>query len=1005
MADDEKLKTIKLLVSKYQKDESFYRDASKYNENSCRLEFIDPFLELLGWDIRNKKAVTPTLREIKTENYTTENSDRPDYTITLRGIPKIFVEAKKPAIKIENDPQSSIQARRYGWNGKHPFAVLTNFEYLIIFDTRNAPSSNDLASVSRFRIYHYLEYVEKIDEIEKILSREAVYSEDYVPYINELFNIVGPQKSSVDSHFLSQVNMWRLALANDLISTGKYNDEKKLNDVVQSFINEIVFLRICEDKHLPTKAIMSSLIDDPADIQNKFEKLFQDSDKIYNSGIFRKGSIIFDLSIETVKNIVNELYYPKSPYLFNIIDSTILGSMYESFLTEHIIIEKGQAKLAKKKDYVDRSVVSTPPEIVNYIVSSALSDICKDKPPQEILQMSFLDPACGSGIFLEQVYEHIIQYLLEWYSKHDISHLQDSEHGKVLPFEDKKLIASKCIFGIDIDVHAVEIAKFSLLIKMLDNETESTVSQYVPILPNLDNHIVVGNTLITREDLGSGDLSTDTLMQVLPFDPLSINNNVRFDAIVGNPPYTNTKSMINLLDEAEFAAYKRTYNSAFKQFDKYFLFIEKSLRLLKDSGQMCMIVPNKFMRNVSGCKLRSFITSNAYIVRIDDFGALQLFDEKSTYCMILKLSKSENITFYYTKQTSIGPLWAGEDGKVPVAYCNSDFSSDPWILTDDPYLSKIVQKIKDKAVKLGSVVSIFNGIQTSAERPPIYWFNIEDAVDSGKKYVLTRNGKEYSIEKGILKPYFKPVSTLEKGQTTYNKLTTNKVIIFPYDSKGELIPLQTMKDEYPGTLEYLSDHYERLVPKQISGSKTGRDVPMATADTWYRYGRSQALSSFVKPKLIVRVLNKGESMYAYDSNNFIIASGGTAGYCAIGDLDKPRYDLRYIQAWLNNPKTEQLITLMGSDFENGFTSRGTAVLKEVPFIALNLENENEKAIHDKVVNKAKKIQKINEKLSSNPDNTTKAALEREKEYTINEINKLIDSVYDMVCSDEVEEEQ
>ncbi len=89
-----------------------------------------------------------------------------------------------------------------------------------------------------------------------------------------------------------------------------------------------------------------------------------------------------------------------------------------------------------------------------------------------------------------------------------------------------------------------------------------------------------------------------------------------------------------------------------------------------------------------------------------------------------------------------------------------------------------------------------------------------------------------------------------------------------------------MQSSYPGTYAYLLAHYDRLVPKCVSRDGT-RDVPNATADTWYQYGRTQALTAFINtPKLIVGVLSK-EPMYAMDTNDILIASGGTAGYCAV----------------------------------------------------------------------------------------------------------------------------
>lgn len=79
---------LKKLVDKFEKDYVYYKDANKYNENNCRLEFIDEFFKILGWDISNEQCKSPQYREVITENYQAETG-RPDYTMTLNGIQKV----------------------------------------------------------------------------------------------------------------------------------------------------------------------------------------------------------------------------------------------------------------------------------------------------------------------------------------------------------------------------------------------------------------------------------------------------------------------------------------------------------------------------------------------------------------------------------------------------------------------------------------------------------------------------------------------------------------------------------------------------------------------------------------------------------------------------------------------------------------------------------------------------------------------------------------------------
>lgn len=172
-----------------------------------------------------------------------------------------------------------------------------------------------------------------------------------------------------------------------------------------------------------------------------------------------------------------------------------------------------------------------------------------------------------------------------------------------------------------------------------------------------------------------------------------------------------------------------------------------------------------------------------------------------------------------------------------------------------------------------------------------------------------------------------------------------------------------------------------------------RDVPNATADTWYQYGRTQALTAFINtPKLIVGVLSK-EPMYILDKEDMLIASGGTAGYCAIKNKPESPYALEYIQAWLSNPITERIIQIVGSDFEGGFTSRGTFILSTLPFVKLDFDSPVQKALHERVVEATQSILRINDRLAAAPSRHIQSVLLSQKKQLIAEIERLISKVY------------
>lgn len=460
-----------------------------------------------------------------------------------------------------------------------------------------------------------------------------------------------------------------------------------------------------------------------------------------------------------------------------------------------------------------------------------------------------------------------------------------------------------------------------------------------------------------------------------------------FDAVIGNPPYMNTEEMHSNFSKEMFDYYKNGFESSYKQFDICFLFTEKAMKLLNKNGVLCYIIPNKFYKTDAGKMLRKLL--GKHMIQMDDFGDMQLFLEKTIYSAIICCGKSSSKCMNYTNVTSLEKLWNDED-RDEIEIDTETLDENPWKLSTDIAFLKLLGRIAPYAKPLSKFADIFNGIQTSAERPPIYWFADDEIIsDKSDVFVISKDGRSYAIEKKILHPYFKPTKANEKGMQTYSKLTTNKHIIFPYNQDGSLINIEVMKKDYKGTYEYLRDYYEYLVPKCLNNGK-GRDVPKATDKTWYQYGRSQSLTAFVNtPKLIVRVLSK-EPMYAYDNQDMLIASGGTAGYCAIAALKSSKYDLAYIQAWLNHPYTEKYLKMMGSDFENGFTARGTFSLKTVPFIPLDLGKPAQREIYQEVVKSAQLIYDLN------ADDTLPDATKNEKRDTLSaHIQEMITKVYEL----------
>jgi len=155
------------------------------------------------------------------------------------------------------------------------------------------------------------------------------------------------------------------------------------------------------------------------------------------------------------------------------------------------------------------------------------------------------------------------QYLLDWHLNYYLNHdPQSHTRGKNPPLvateggeyrlttETKKRILTASIYGVDIDSQAVEVTKLSLLLKLLEGETGQLTLGFERVLPDLDQNIRCGNSLIGW-DYFKGQMFPDEeeIQRVNPFDWQRAFPHVfaagGFDAVIGNPPYIRIQSIAN----------------------------------------------------------------------------------------------------------------------------------------------------------------------------------------------------------------------------------------------------------------------------------------------------------------------------------------------------------------------------------------------------------------------------------------------------------------------------
>lgn len=932
----EKEKQITNLIYRFERDLNYYK-SERYNETLLRSDFLDSFFELLGWDIKNKQGKSTNEREVLLEEPlkadALSNTKKPDYTFRLFSERKFFLEAKKPHVKIEAEDSPAKQIRRYGYTAGLQVSVLSNFEYLNIYDTTIPVEENDSREKGLIKSYHYTEYVQKFEEIAYLLGRDCVYNGEFDKVWANIERNV--EHKPVDKLFLEQINEWRLALANEIHREEPEMPLDRLGDIVQSYINKLLFLRVCEDRNIETYKDLLSLAEE--NNAAGLVSLFRHADQKYDSGLFDEflaPQLIGNIS-STFWAIVRQLYYPETPYSFAVLSSDMLGVIYEIFLSKRLADKDGELVIVNKPENEDRDVVTTPPYIIQEILKRTVAPLIKGKNLQQLCEMRFADIACGSGAFLLELFQLLCDAMTDYYVQYDSSVLHRTGINNYrLPYEIKVRILTHCIFGVDKDYNAIEATKFGLLLKLLEGEDVNSLANHKPILPSLSENIFFGNSL-----LGADDVDNTTTREVInTFD----FGNLRFDVIVGNPPYMSSEDMKNLTP-LEHPLYPKKYSTAYKQYDKYYLFIERGLHLLKSDGILGYIIPSKFMKVGAATKLREMIAHNHYLSELISFGANQVFTGKTTYTCLLILSKQENTKFIYQEIRDLSQ-WKNRlnQGEITERE-NESIGADTWALFPQKFDS-LFAKIHKDGYSLADVVgsdNIFNGIQTSANKTYIF----KPTAETDTTYSFVRNNTTWEIEKRLTKPYFQTDKNL--GLSSFHSFTPNARVIFPYfkDDNGKLqiIPLEELANMYPLGYAYIIDHKDEL-------NRQSRDIkPIPGNDNeWHRYGRHQSLEACELPcKLIVGVLSQGEK-YAVDIHGTLVSSGGTAGYCVVSVPKDSPYSIYYIQALLTSRPLEWISSLYGEIFRGGFIARGTKVLKQLPFRAINFDDVGDKELHDNI---------------------------------------------------------
>ena len=781
--------TIKQLVANFKAQESAYFSPG-YQESQIRQDFIDKFFTALGWDVTHNVQMNPYQQEVHIENkvHMAGSQRRADYAFFLAPNfrdPKFFVEAKKPSRNLAN-PDDYYQTIRYGWNANTPIAILTDFEEFHILDCRYKPNIKDVMN-QKIEYFHYSDYVneEKFSRIYWLFSHEAVANGSIEKQAAELPKPRGKAiqrglfkggYQAVDEAFLEELDEYREILAKAFKKSNPNLQSEELTEAVQRTIDRLVFIRFLEDKQIEEPEIIN--LRSKKSAWNGFLVLCKQLDPKYNGLVFKPQKLLDSKDFnppddEEFVRICDELADPSSPYNFDQIPISILGSIYERFLGKVVRVTPKGAKVEEKPEVRKAGgVYYTPEYIVRYIVNETVGKLLEGKTPVEISRMTFADIACGSGSFLIEVYSQLLDYHIHYYlanpDKQKETDVFEREGKLHLTLKKKKDILLNNVYGVDIDFQATEVTQLSLYLKLLEDVTMHDAHQFglfkETILPDLRKNIINGNSLIGR-DIIDGQLFADideNKLKPMNFEDAfpTVMKRGGFDVVVGNPPYVRMETQSGVEKEI----FKKTYRVYHKAADLFVYFIERGVNLLHRDGRFSFIVSNKWMRSNYGEPLRRWIKGKG-IEELIDFQHIQIFEGATTYPCIIILQKNKVNELIKTTMVN-----SKDFGNLKNYINDSAFTvrierldDKGWILANDKKMAILDKlRVSTKPVIQYTEKNIYRGIITGLNEA----FIVDEK--KARKFI---NAQKSNSE--LLRPYLEG-----KDINSYSFLTSDKFLIF-----------------------------------------------------------------------------------------------------------------------------------------------------------------------------------------------------------------------------------
>lgn len=356
-----------------------------------------------------------------------------------------------------------------------------------------------------------------------------------------------------------------------------------------------------------------------------------------------------------------------------------------------------------------------------------------------------------------------------------------------------------------------------------------------------------------------------------------------FDFVVGNPPYVRQE----LIPPPLLAEYRSRYPTMYDRADIYIPFIERSLSVLSNGGNLAFICADRWMKNRYGGPLRRLVAEGFHLkIHVDMFDTPAFHTDVIAYPAITVISRNPAGATRIARRPSIdratlttlaGLLRAPTPPKEPGPVrelSGITHGGNPWLLesTDQMALIRRLEDCFPSLEEAGCKVGI--GVATGADRAFIGDFDSLDVEPDRKlRLVTTRD--------------------IASGEVQWR----GQGVINPFAEPAGLVDL----DAYPRLRRYLEAR---------RGIIAGRHCAKKAPTNWYRTIDRITPTLATMPKLLIPDI-KGEAHIVFESGGFYPHHNL---YYVISD----DWDLRALQAVLLSAVTRLFVSTYSTKMRGGF---------------------------------------------------------------------------------------